>query len=280
MATRRRPLVVANWKMHKTLAETRAYFFELARHLSAGSSASDAAEPIDVVVCPTFVAVATAAAARDEAFAAFPPPVRPRIGAQNAHGSPHGAFTGEVSAGQAKDAGAEYAIVGHSERRREFGETDALVAERLRGALRAGLIPALCVGETIEQRRAGETNAVIDHQLRSALAGLAAPDAGRIAVAYEPVWAIGSGLAASPADAREAAAYLRQVIAGLHGAGAGEVTRVLYGGSVGAENAGAFLAQPDVDGVLVGGASLDPAAFARIAAAARIARAAGRNGDG
>lgn len=263
----RRPLVIANWKMHKTLAETRAYFVELARHLGPVLATSSAAP--EIAVCPGFVALTTAVAARDEAFAGVRRDLRPGVGVQNAHGETTGAYTGEVAAAQAADAGAEYAIIGHSERRREFGEPDALIAARLEGALRAGLVPVLCVGETIEQRRAGEMRAVVDGQTRAAVGGLAAPLVERIAIAYEPVWAIGSGLAASPADAQEVAAHLRAALASAHGERVAAAVRILYGGSVSAGNAGAFMAEPDVDGVLVGGASLDAGAFARIAESAR-----------
>jgi triosephosphate isomerase (TIM) len=245
----RRPLVAGNWKMHKTGAEAREYCTRL-RALLPGEPTAE------VAVCPPFTAIEAAVAA----LAGSPV----WVAGQNVHQAERGAFTGEVSAGMLVAAGAAGVIVGHSERR-AMGETDAQVAARVRAALDHGLRVILCVGESLAQREAGETAPCLSGQVRAALAGVERGETPGVAIAYEPIWAIGTGRTATPELAQEACAFVRQVAGERMEAGA---LRVLYGGSVTPDNAAGLLGQPDVDGALVGGASLDPEVFARIAAAA------------
>ncbi len=246
----RRPLVAGNWKMHKTGAEARAYAAELRALLGRGPLVPE------VAVCPPFTALATAAEAFDGSAIA--------VLAQALHEAPQGAHTGEISAAMIAAAGATGALVGHSERR-AAGETDEQVAARLRAALDAGLDVILCVGESLELREAGETRLWLARQLASALGVVAEGEERRLAIAYEPIWAIGTGRTATPQTAQEALAHVRAV------AGAkldGTALRILYGGSVTPDNAAELMAQPDADGALVGGASLEPASFRDIVRAA------------
>jgi triosephosphate isomerase len=250
MSGPRRPLVAGNWKMHKTGDEAREHVARLRELLGGGEPAAE------VAVCPPFTALPAAV----EAAAG----TGVRVLAQTVHEAPSGPHTGEVSAPMVVAAGAAGTIVGHSERR-AAGETDAQVAARVRAALDAGLSVILCVGESLEQREAGETEAWLTGQLRAALAGVHADEVERLAIAYEPIWAIGTGRTATPEIAQEACAHVRSV--------AGErldpvALRVLYGGSVTPDNAAALMGQADVDGALVGGASLDPEGFAAIVRAA------------
>jgi triosephosphate isomerase len=245
----RRPLLAGNWKMHGTRREAVA----LGRALVEAIGAVGARE---VVVAPPFTAL--------EAVAEVLAGSGIGLAAQNVHWEAKGAFTGEVSAPMLIEAGCTHAIVGHSERRQYFGETDATVGKRLRAALAGGLTPIVCVGETLAEREAGQTAAVIARQVEVALAGLGAADLSRCVLAYEPVWAIGTGRTATPAQAEEVHAAIRRQVAGLAGEAVAAGLRILYGGSVKPENIDALMAEPDVDGALVGGASLDAAAFARI----------------
>ena len=241
----RRPLVAANWKMHGG-PDAAAKFVEV---MIAGFGDDPSRE---VVVCPPFTALAAAAMVASGSAIA--------VGGQNCHWEDKGAFTGEVAASMLVELGARWVIVGHSERRQYFGETDATAAGRARAAQRAGLSVIYCLGETLEQREAGETLAVLERQ-SAVLAGL---DAGRLAVAYEPVWAIGTGRTATAAQVQEAHAFLRGRIGGLLGTDAAAALRILYGGSVKADNANDLLGREDVDGALVGGASLDAETFSAI----------------
>jgi triosephosphate isomerase len=245
----RTPLLAGNWKMHGTRREAVA----LARALA---EAVGAVREREVVVAPPFTAL--------EAVAQVLAGSRIGLGAQNVHWEAKGAFTGEVSAPMLREAGCTHVIVGHSERRQYFGETDATVGKRLRAALAGGLTPIVCVGETLAEREAGETAAVIARQVAAALAGLAPTDVARCVVAYEPVWAIGTGRTATPAQAEEVHAAIRRQVAGLVSEPVAAGLRILYGGSVKPDNIDALMAEGDIDGALVGGASLDPAAFARI----------------
>ena len=252
------PLLAANWKMHKTVPEAVAFVTAFAPRVAAVTDA-------DVVLAPPFTALgAVADACRSTRIA---------VAGQNLHWAPEGAFTGEISAGMLTGAGATHVILGHSERRQLFGEDDALVARKTRAAIDAGLSPIVCVGETLDQREAGETMAVLGGQIEGSLAGVTPGELAALVVAYEPVWAIGTGRTATPDQARDAHAHIRHCLTGLGGAEAAGACRLLYGGSVKPANAAAIAGQADVDGALVGGASLDPASFAEIVAAAR--RAAG-----
>lgn len=250
MSASRRPFVAGNWKMHKTAAEAREFCAALAP-LVAGSSAS-----VDVAVCPPFTALEAVVAALGRS------PVS--VLAQNVHEDASGAHTGEISAGMILAAGADGTLIGHSERR-AAGDSDEQVAARVRAALDAGLLVVLCVGESLEQREEGETESWLAGQVRSALADVDRAEQDRLVIAYEPIWAIGTGRTATPEIAQEACAHVRAVAAERLD---GDLLRVLYGGSVSPANAAELMAQPDIDGALVGGASLEPGSFAEIVAAA------------
>jgi triosephosphate isomerase len=245
----RTPLLAANWKMHKTIPEAEVLVGELLPLLAG-------VEDREVVLCPPFPALAAVAAACRGS--------RIEVGAQNLHWEAQGAYTGEVSAPMLLAAGCRYVIVGHSERRQYFGEDDAVVNQKLVAAIKAGLNPILCVGETLQQRELGLTQAVCEIQLRQALAGTDPSSIEGLVVAYEPVWAIGTGRTPTPEDAQAVIAFLRRVLAGIYGPEAADRVRLLYGGSVTPENIGGFMAQPDIDGALVGGASLKAETFAAI----------------
>jgi triosephosphate isomerase (TIM) len=253
---RRRRIVAGNWKMHLLAAAAAGFCAELRR----GLAASDPAARAEVVLFPSFPLIP--AVVRELAGSEV------EVGGQDLHPAERGAHTGDVSAPQLADAGCRWVLCGHSERRRDHGESDELIARKLAAAARHGLTPVLCVGETREQREAGETFAVLERQLRTGLAAhpaAAGTAAALVVVAYEPVWAIGTGLTASPETAQEAHDFLRRGICSATGAAAGGVT-LLYGGSVTPANAAGLIAQPDVDGFLVGGASLDPGQFLAIIA--------------
>jgi triosephosphate isomerase (TIM) len=251
--TPRTPICAANWKMHKTRPEAEAF----ADALPALATELD---DVELFVCPAFTALAPTV----ERLAG----TGIRVAAQNTHFEDAGAFTGEVSPPMLTELGVHGAIVGHSERRRLFGETDEALGRKVPAALAAGLVPILCVGETLEQREGGETEAVLRGQIEADLAGVADGELERVVIAYEPVWAIGTGRNATPEQAGEAIEFIRSLIAGRSGSGAAAI-RVLYGGSVKPDNAHEVLAPDGIDGALVGGASLDPKDFAAIAAACR-----------
>ncbi len=252
----RRPLVAGNWKMHALRAE--------ARTLARGVVSRLAASPLgaDVLLAPPFTALCDVADVLTASSVG--------LAAQDVFWEPRGAFTGEVSAAMLRDVGCGHCIVGHSERRHIFGERDEDVARKVRALLEEGLVPILCVGERLEEREAGRTLDVVLGQLRAALPEPSmlrdAPE--RLVVAYEPVWAIGTGRSATPADAQQVHEALRGALASLLGAETARALRILYGGSVKPSNAAALLAQPDVDGALVGGASLDAEHFVAIVRAA------------
>ena len=243
------PLLAGNWKMHGTRAEAKALAGALAA--SVGNVTGR-----EVLIAPPFTAVDAAR----EAIAG----TRILLGAQNVHGDDKGAYTGEISAAMLVDAGCTHVIIGHSERRQYYGETDAGVNARLRGALRCGLVPIVCVGETLAEREAGTTMAVIERQVRGGIGGIDAIHHPRLVLAYEPVWAIGTGRTATPEQAQEVHVAIRKLVVELAGPAVANGARILYGGSVKADNIDALMAQPDIDGALVGGASLDAVAFARI----------------
>ena len=240
----RRPLIVGNWKMHKGVAETAAFLEGL---LAAGQPGG-----VEVVVCPPFTSLANAAMLLTGSAVG--------LGAQNVHWEAQGAFTGEVAAPMLAELGVGWVIVGHSERRALFGESDASAVRRAACAQAHGLEVIFCVGETLAEREAGATFAVLERQI----AGLGALDPTHLVVAYEPVWAIGTGRNATTEQAQEAHAELRRRHAGIFGAGAAERLRILYGGSLKPSNSAELLAQPDVDGGLIGGASLDVDSFCAI----------------
>ncbi|HEY1602651.1 MAG TPA: triose-phosphate isomerase [Pirellulales bacterium] len=250
----RRPLIAGNWKMNLQRAGAVAL---------AQAVASKAGEytAVDLLVCPPNVYLDVVGAALKGSAVA--------LGAQNVYPEPYGAFTGETCSEMLVDLGCRYVILGHSERRHIMGETDDQVRGKTVAALAAGLTPIVCVGETLDQRSAGQTHNVIRDQINGSLAGLSAEDCTRTVIAYEPVWAIGTGQVATPEQAQEVHANLRRVLAERYNAGTSEKVRILYGGSVKASNAGILLAQPDIDGALVGGASLKADDFLGIAAAAR-----------
>lgn len=245
----RTPIIAGNWKMYKTPQEAedlvRAILPQVAGVLDR-----------EIVLCPPFPALVTVVAACRGS--------RVAVGAQNLHWEPEGAFTGEVSGPMLAAAGCRYVIVGHSERRQYFGEDDAVVNRKLKAALAAGLRPILCVGETLAQRELGVTEAVCEVQLKAALDGLSAAQLAGLVVAYEPVWAIGTGRTAGAADAQDVIAFLRQLLAARYGDEFANSVPFLYGGSVKPENIRELMAQPDIDGALVGGASLDAHSFAAI----------------
>lgn len=245
----RRPVVAANWKMHKTQAEAREYCRRFRGLVPEGF-------PVELVIFPPFTALS---AVREELSG-----TDVRWGAQNVHPEPKGAFTGEISLPMLLEQGVSYVIVGHSERRHIFGEDDGFIARKVRAVLDAGISPILCVGETLKERRAGDAEVVVERQLASALEGLSPGEASRVVIAYEPVWAIGTGVPARPKDAQEMAAFIRGWLKERFGDTADGI-RIQYGGSVKPENAGEFLRLPDIDGALVGGASLDPDSFFAIA---------------
>ncbi|NIT35678.1 MAG: triose-phosphate isomerase [candidate division Zixibacteria bacterium] len=246
----RTPLIAGNWKMHTTAEEARA----LARAVRDGAAGVG---DVEVVVCPPFTALAAVA---DELAASAV-----KLGAQNVFYEEMGAFTGEVSPPMLTALGVEYVIVGHSERRQYFHETDDVVNKKVRAALAHGLKPIICVGEKLEEREAGDGwKDLVRGQVKAALAGVSVAHAAKAAVAYEPVWAIGTGRTATPAAAAEAHALLREVVSGTFGRETAELFRILYGGSVNPENVKELMAEPDVDGALVGGASLKAESFVAI----------------
>ena len=249
-----RPLVVGNWKMHKTVAEAR----DLAAAVRDGVRDL---KDIDVAMAPPFTALA--------AVGEILKGTSVGLAAQTMHEAAKGAFTGEISPTMLKDVGCSHVLLGHSERRHIFGETDQNVMKKARAALDHGLIPILCVGETLQERETSRTFDVVERQAEHALRHVTPEEASRSVLAYEPVWAIGTGKTASPGQAQEVHAFLRKLVARSHGEGVARAIRILYGGSVKPDNAGSLIAEPDVDGALVGGACLEAPSFLGIVAASR-----------
>ena len=244
----RQPLIAGNWKMYRTASEAAA----LATQVRVGATRPD----VDVLVAPPFTALAAVAKALDGGSVL--------LGAQNMHAEKEGAFTGEIAAPMLKDAGCSHVILGHSERRHLFGETDEGVATKAEAAIAAGLVPIVCVGETLEERDADRTMVIVERQTERALRGMTPQQVARLVVAYEPVWAIGTGRTATPAQAQEVHRFIRRLISRSHGTAAGDAVRILYGGSVKPDNIGALMAEDDIDGALVGGASLKADSFLKI----------------
>ncbi len=249
---KRRPVIAANWKMYKTIGEASSFF------------SSFLSEPIpndvEVVLCAPYLCLPTLTKLAESTSVG--------IGAQNVHWKKEGAYTGEVSIPMLQEIGVKYVIIGHSERRAYFAETDQTVNEKVKAAVQAGLIPIVCVGETWEEREREETKQVVERQVHRAFAGLSPEQMNQCILAYEPVWAIGTGKASTVEDAGEVIAFIRQTIATIGGGQVAAAIRIQYGGSVKPENIATFLAHPDIDGALVGGASLKPDSFRALVAEA------------
>jgi triosephosphate isomerase len=248
MSPRRTPFIAGNWKMYKTIAEAERYVQTLLPRVSS-------VDGVEIGICVPFLAlqpmVASARGSRVEVFA------------QTMHEAQEGAFTGEVAPAMLAEVGVHGVVLGHSERRQLFGETDRALQLKVPAALEAGLVPILCVGETGEERERGDTERKVRHQVQEGLEKVPVERLPEVVLAYEPIWAIGTGLTATPEQAQEAVAFVRALVEEID-TSAGQAVRILYGGSLKPENAEELLALPDVDGALVGGASLDPEAFARI----------------
>ena len=243
------PIIGANWKMHKNIKEAVNYSIEF-------PDDPDLYSRVETVIFPPF----TSLAAVSEALKG----TGIKLGAQNMHPADKGAYTGEISPLMLKDTGCSYVILGHSERRHIFGETDEFINEKVKAALAYGLIPLLCIGETLEERRNGRTQEVCREQLAGSLAGVKGDDVAGMVIAYEPVWAIGTGVNATPEDAEETVGFIRNLLSKQFGRPAGEAVRIQYGGSVKPENAGEYFKKDNIDGALVGGASLEIHSFYEI----------------
>ena len=244
----RKAIIAGNWKMNKTPDEARALVEELIPLVADAEC--------DVVVCPPFVDLCPVSKAIKG--------TNIHLGAQNIHWAKSGAFTGEISADMLKKFGVEYAIVGHSERRQYFGETDATVNMRAKAALENGITPIICVGESLEQRERGETDEFVASQVRGALEGISADDARRIVIAYEPIWAIGTGRTATAEMAEETITVIRKTLRSIFGNDAAETVRIQYGGSMNPQNAASLMAMENIDGGLIGGASLKTEDFSKV----------------
>lgn len=245
----RRPIIAGNWKMHNTGSQGVALVTELAK-LTVD------AKNVDIVVCPTFTTLGTVA----NALAG----TNIHLGAQNMHWEKKGAFTGEITAEMLNDVCCEYVLVGHSERRQYFAETDATVNKKVKAALAAKLIPIMCVGESLAEREAGTTETLVGQQVRLGLEGLTAEQVATVVIAYEPIWAIGTGRTATSDQANDVCAFVRRTVAEIFGQGTADKTRIQYGGSVKADNIAELMGKSDIDGALVGGAALDAVGFSKI----------------
>ncbi len=249
MNKKRRLIIAGNWKMHHNGLQTGSYIAELKQLINE-------IDNVDVLLCPPYTSLSTAVEAVRGS--------RIKVGAQNVHWAGQGAFTGEISTAMLNEIPVEYVIIGHSERRQLFGETDEKINLRLHAALKGGLIPIMCVGETLEQRQCGETMAVINRQIKACLTGISISEMASIIIAYEPVWAIGTGVNATPEQAQEAHQAIRLLLCELFNETVANQIRLQYGGSVKVENVVELMAQADIDGALVGGASLKAADFAML----------------
>ena len=245
----RTPLIAGTWKMYKTTPEA----VDTAQRLV--ELVADSAD-VDIMIAPVFTALDPVSRVVKNS--------RVGLGAQNLYWEKEGAYTGEISADMLVSAGCQYVIIGHSERRQYFGETDEAVSQKIRAAIAANLIPVFCIGETESERESGNTFSVLDKQVKDGLKGKFVYDLGSLVIAYEPVWAIGTGKTATNDQAQEAHKYIRSLIEGLFGTTLAESVRILYGGSVKPANVSELMAMPDIDGALVGGASLDPESFSKI----------------
>lgn len=245
----RRPLIAGNWKMHKNKKEA----IELAQGLKQNLGQLTNR---DIVICPPFTVLDAVGQVIKESNI--------KLGAQNLYWEEKGAYTGEISPLMLKDSGCEYVIIGHSERRQYFGETNQTVHKKLRSALAQGLIPIVCVGERLAEREKGTTFHIVEQQVKESLGGLSPTEAGMVVIAYEPVWAIGTGKTATPEQAEEVHQFIREIFARLYGGKIAQVTRILYGGSIKPENIASLMKCENIDGGLVGGASLEIDSFTRI----------------
>lgn len=249
----RTPIIAGNWKMFKTVSEAKAFF-------EAVKGKAEVAG-VESVICAPFTNLpALVEAAKGTSI---------KIGAQNMHFEDEGAFTGEISGGMLKELGVDYVIIGHSERRAYFGETDEIVNKKIHAAFKHGLTPIPCVGEKLEEREAGQTKDVVKVQTEAALKGLTAEQAAQVVIAYEPIWAIGTGKSSTSQDANEVISYIRSLVDGLYGNDVAAKIRIQYGGSVKPENVKEYMGQSDIDGALVGGASLQPASYAELVEGAK-----------
>ena len=246
----RKPLMVGNWKMNNTIAEAVVLSQEICNRFEKEWAAS-----VDVAVCPPFVDIKPAKTVFD--FDRVPV----AVGAQNVSWAPSGAFTGEISIGMLEEIGCRFCIIGHSERREIFGETNEMINRKLKALVASKIIPIVCVGESLGIREAGTTEEYIEAQVRAAFAGVEASDAAKCVVAYEPIWAIGTGRTATPEAAQAVCAFIRGILEDLYGTEVANGMRILYGGSMKPENVAGLIAQPDIDGGLVGGASLKATSF-------------------
>jgi triosephosphate isomerase len=251
----RKPFVAGNWKMNTDSHSS----VELAKRIASGAS-EIAGHRLTVAVCPPFVYLQAVAEALSASSVG--------VGAQDVYYEPKGAFTGEISAAMLKDIGCTYTLCGHSERRHVVGETDELINKKVAAAISGGLLPILCVGELLSERQALQTSAVVSRHIKNGLAGMSVEKVSAVTIAYEPVWAIGTGLTATPQQAQEAHDLIRKLLAGMYNSKLAEEIRILYGGSVRPDNAKEIMAQDDVDGLLVGGASLKAEEFLAIIQAA------------
>ena len=251
----RKKIVAANWKMNMTQAEAASFVETLLREIGDVSD-------VEVVIVPPFTAIAKVSEALGSSETI-------KIGAQNMYWERGGAFTGEISAAMLRDLFVRYVVLGHSERRQLLGETDEIVNRKVHAALEASLRPIVCIGETLEQRESGNVETVLSQQLRRSLSGVGARELNETVVAYEPVWAIGTGRTASPEQAQEAHAFIRRTLGEISDRATAAKIRIQYGGSVKPDNARTLMSQPDIDGALVGGASLDPRSFAQIVQGAK-----------
>lgn len=244
----RKPIIAGNWKMFKTVAEAESFF--------AAVKGKAEVEGVQSVICAPFTALpALVAAAQGTSIA---------IGAQNLHFADNGAYTGEISGGMLKDLGVTYVIIGHSERRQYFAETDESVNQKVHAAFKHGLLPIVCVGEKLEEREADQTKDVCKVQTEAAFQGLSAEQAAQVVIAYEPIWAIGTGKSSTSQDAEDVIAYIRSVVAGLYNEETAAQVLIQYGGSVKPNNISEYMAQPNIDGALVGGASLEPDSYIQL----------------
>jgi triosephosphate isomerase (TIM) len=245
----RKPIIAGNWKMHKTAGEGATLVQEL-------NALTNAVNDVEIVVCPPFTALT--------AIAAVTAGTNIGLGAQNMHWEDKGAFTGEIAPGMLKDIGCTHVIIGHSERRQYFAETDQTVNNKLKAALKAGLKPIMCVGETLVDRESNATERVVGVQVKGGLEGLSADQVAGLVIAYEPIWAIGTGRTASADDANTVCAFIRRTVAEMFGKDSADSVRIQYGGSVKPDNVAELMAKPDIDGALVGGASLEAESFSKL----------------